>query len=197
MQQTLEPVEWVLLCFLTDVSGTGQPNGLPHVQVSPPRVEIHEGETLRLYCRAVGSPSPSLKWNKRGGSLPPQVRKPLFFCCYLSFYSTRLIKGCSIGNVVPCFCLVLEFFLLFHPVSWCLFRQFPLTVSISLKATVSMCYRDVLRSYRSVHLSDVCLTRPIPPVTLHSPSPKSMSTKCMIHLIIHVTSIRFLAQNSL
>lgn len=66
-----------------------------------------------------------------------------------------------------------EFF--FHPVSWCLFRQFLLTVSISLKATVSMCYRDVLRSYRSVHLSNVCLTRPIPPVSLHSPSPKSVN----------------------
>ncbi|XP_073795137.1 basement membrane-specific heparan sulfate proteoglycan core protein isoform X12 [Danio rerio] len=55
------------------VQSTGQPNGLPHVQVSPQRVEIYEGETLRLYCRAIGSPTPSLKWNKRGGSLPPQA----------------------------------------------------------------------------------------------------------------------------
>ncbi|TSL61242.1 Basement membrane-specific heparan sulfate proteoglycan core protein [Bagarius yarrelli] len=46
---------------------------LPHVQVSPQRVEIHEGETLRLYCRAGGSPSPGLTWKKRGGSLPPQA----------------------------------------------------------------------------------------------------------------------------
>ncbi|XP_016113250.1 LOW QUALITY PROTEIN: basement membrane-specific heparan sulfate proteoglycan core protein-like [Sinocyclocheilus grahami] len=55
------------------VQSTSQPHGLPHVQVSPPRVEIHEGETLRLYCRAVGSPTPALTWKKRGGSLPPQA----------------------------------------------------------------------------------------------------------------------------
>ena len=34
-----------------------------------------------------------------------------------------------------------------------LLRPFPLMVSISLKATVWMCYRDVLKSCRSVHLS--------------------------------------------
>ncbi|KAK7128964.1 hypothetical protein R3I94_017251 [Phoxinus phoxinus] len=56
------------------VQSTSQPHGLPHVQVSPPRVDIHEGETLRLYCRAVGSPTPALTWKKRGGSLPPQAR---------------------------------------------------------------------------------------------------------------------------
>ncbi|XP_073678802.1 basement membrane-specific heparan sulfate proteoglycan core protein-like [Garra rufa] len=55
------------------VQSTSQPHGLPHVQVSPPRVEIHEGETLRLYCRAVGSSTPALTWKKRGGSLPPQA----------------------------------------------------------------------------------------------------------------------------
>ncbi|XP_057175223.1 basement membrane-specific heparan sulfate proteoglycan core protein isoform X6 [Triplophysa rosa] len=55
------------------VQSTNQANGLPHVQVSPPSVEIHEGETLRLYCRAVGIPTPGLKWKKRGGSLPPQA----------------------------------------------------------------------------------------------------------------------------
>uniref|UniRef100_A0A8C9WAM4 Heparan sulfate proteoglycan 2 n=1 Tax=Scleropages formosus TaxID=113540 RepID=A0A8C9WAM4_SCLFO len=47
---------------------------LPHVQVSPQRVEIHEGETLRLYCRAGGTPSPALTWKKRDGTLPPQAR---------------------------------------------------------------------------------------------------------------------------
>uniref|UniRef100_A0AAR2IJ36 Heparan sulfate proteoglycan 2 n=1 Tax=Pygocentrus nattereri TaxID=42514 RepID=A0AAR2IJ36_PYGNA len=47
---------------------------LPHVQVSPQHVEIHEGETLRLYCRAGGTPSPGLTWKKRGGTLPPQAR---------------------------------------------------------------------------------------------------------------------------
>ncbi|KAL1250062.1 hypothetical protein QQF64_021067, partial [Cirrhinus molitorella] len=55
------------------VQSTSQPHGLPNVQVSHPRVEIHEGETLRLYCRAVGSPTPALTWKKRGGSLPPQA----------------------------------------------------------------------------------------------------------------------------
>ncbi|XP_050953195.1 basement membrane-specific heparan sulfate proteoglycan core protein isoform X16 [Labeo rohita] len=55
------------------VQSTSQTHGLPHVQVSPPRVEIHEGETLRLYCRAVGSPTPALTWKKRGGSVPPQA----------------------------------------------------------------------------------------------------------------------------
>ncbi|XP_014002300.2 basement membrane-specific heparan sulfate proteoglycan core protein isoform X16 [Salmo salar] len=46
---------------------------LPHVQVSPQRVDIHEGETLRLYCRAGGTPSPGLTWKKQGGQLPPQA----------------------------------------------------------------------------------------------------------------------------
>ncbi|XP_051515995.1 basement membrane-specific heparan sulfate proteoglycan core protein isoform X1 [Myxocyprinus asiaticus] len=55
------------------VQSTNQPHGLPHVQVSPQHVEIHEGETLRLYCRAVGTPTPGLTWKKRGGSLPPQA----------------------------------------------------------------------------------------------------------------------------
>lgn len=151
-------------------------------------MEIHEGETLRLYCRAVGSPTPALTWKKRGGSVPPQVRNQFLL---LSFN-----QGCAIANILPVFASF-EFSFLFHPVSWCLFRQFLLTVSISLKATVSMCYRDVLRSYRSVHLSDVCHTRPIPPVSLHSPSPKSMWTKCMPRLIIHVISIRFLAKKAL
>ncbi|KAG5281836.1 hypothetical protein AALO_G00049330 [Alosa alosa] len=46
---------------------------LPQVQVSPQRVEAHEGQTLRLYCRAGGTPSPGLTWKKRGGELPPQA----------------------------------------------------------------------------------------------------------------------------
>lgn len=77
--------EWEVSAFISfDVSGTNQANGLPHVQVSPPSVEIHEGETLRLYCRAVGSPTPGLKWKKRGGSLPPQVRNSVLLLFYLS-----------------------------------------------------------------------------------------------------------------
>ncbi|KAG7477685.1 hypothetical protein MATL_G00072180 [Megalops atlanticus] len=48
---------------------------LPHVQVSPQRVEIHEGETLRLYCRAGGTPRPALSWKKKDGPLPPQARE--------------------------------------------------------------------------------------------------------------------------
>ncbi|XP_034151976.1 basement membrane-specific heparan sulfate proteoglycan core protein isoform X5 [Esox lucius] len=43
---------------------------LPHVQVSPQRVDTQEGETLRLYCRAGGTPRPGLTWRKQGGQLP-------------------------------------------------------------------------------------------------------------------------------
>uniref|UniRef100_A0A8C5CWQ2 Heparan sulfate proteoglycan 2 n=1 Tax=Gadus morhua TaxID=8049 RepID=A0A8C5CWQ2_GADMO len=46
----------------------------PQVQVSPPSAEIHEGETLRLYCRASGSPAPKLTWLRNGGQVPPQNR---------------------------------------------------------------------------------------------------------------------------
>ncbi|XP_061075721.1 basement membrane-specific heparan sulfate proteoglycan core protein-like isoform X2 [Conger conger] len=47
---------------------------LPHVQVSPRHVEVREGETMRLYCRAGGTPSPDLTWRKKDGPLPPQAR---------------------------------------------------------------------------------------------------------------------------
>ncbi|XP_064160473.1 basement membrane-specific heparan sulfate proteoglycan core protein-like isoform X1 [Anguilla rostrata] len=47
---------------------------LPHVQVSPQQVEVREGETTRLYCRAGGTPSPDLTWRKKDGQLPPQAR---------------------------------------------------------------------------------------------------------------------------
>ncbi|XP_031421932.1 basement membrane-specific heparan sulfate proteoglycan core protein isoform X9 [Clupea harengus] len=47
---------------------------LPQVQVSPQDVEAQEGQTLRLYCRAGGTPSPGITWKKRGGELPPQAR---------------------------------------------------------------------------------------------------------------------------
>ncbi|XP_029911416.1 basement membrane-specific heparan sulfate proteoglycan core protein isoform X2 [Myripristis murdjan] len=52
------------------------PSGLgsqPQVQVSPPSLEVHEGDTLRLYCRASGSPTPKLTWLKNGGQIPPQA----------------------------------------------------------------------------------------------------------------------------
>ncbi|XP_076022702.1 basement membrane-specific heparan sulfate proteoglycan core protein isoform X2 [Genypterus blacodes] len=52
------------------------PSGLgtqPQVQVSPSNVEGHEGDTLRLYCRATGSPTPKLTWLKNGGQIPPQA----------------------------------------------------------------------------------------------------------------------------
>ncbi|XP_035997428.1 basement membrane-specific heparan sulfate proteoglycan core protein isoform X6 [Fundulus heteroclitus] len=55
---------------------TNNPIGLgtqPQVQVSPPNVNIHEGEPLRMYCRATGSPTPKLTWLKNGGQLPPQA----------------------------------------------------------------------------------------------------------------------------
>uniref|UniRef100_A0A665UZW2 Heparan sulfate proteoglycan 2 n=1 Tax=Echeneis naucrates TaxID=173247 RepID=A0A665UZW2_ECHNA len=51
------------------------PSGLgtqPQVQVSPQNVEVHEGDTLRLYCRASGSPTPKLTWLKNGGQIPQQ-----------------------------------------------------------------------------------------------------------------------------
>ncbi|XP_072305364.1 basement membrane-specific heparan sulfate proteoglycan core protein isoform X2 [Eucyclogobius newberryi] len=52
------------------------PGGLgtqPQVQVSPQSSEVHEGETLRLYCRAIGSPTPKLTWLRNGGPVPPQA----------------------------------------------------------------------------------------------------------------------------
>lgn len=48
----------------------------PRVQVSPERTQVHEGRTVRLYCRAAGVPSATITWRKEGGSLPPQVRVP-------------------------------------------------------------------------------------------------------------------------
>ncbi|XP_051280131.1 basement membrane-specific heparan sulfate proteoglycan core protein isoform X11 [Dicentrarchus labrax] len=52
------------------------PSGLgtqPQVQVSPQNIGVHEGDTLRLYCRATGSPTPKLTWLKNGGQIPPQA----------------------------------------------------------------------------------------------------------------------------
>uniref|UniRef100_A0A673TTJ8 Heparan sulfate proteoglycan 2 n=1 Tax=Suricata suricatta TaxID=37032 RepID=A0A673TTJ8_SURSU len=46
--------------------------GGPRVQVSPERTQVHEGRTVRLYCRAAGVPSATITWRKEGGSLPPQ-----------------------------------------------------------------------------------------------------------------------------
>uniref|UniRef100_A0A8C5F0B5 Heparan sulfate proteoglycan 2 n=1 Tax=Gopherus evgoodei TaxID=1825980 RepID=A0A8C5F0B5_9SAUR len=47
---------------------------VPQVQVSPERTEVQEGSTVRLYCRAAGSPTATITWEKQGGSLPPQSR---------------------------------------------------------------------------------------------------------------------------
>ncbi|XP_072282815.1 basement membrane-specific heparan sulfate proteoglycan core protein, partial [Pyxicephalus adspersus] len=47
---------------------------LPVVQVSPERTEVREGDTVRLYCRAGGTPIASISWRKQGGILPPQAR---------------------------------------------------------------------------------------------------------------------------
>ncbi|XP_067328852.1 basement membrane-specific heparan sulfate proteoglycan core protein isoform X3 [Anolis sagrei] len=47
---------------------------VPQVQVSPERTEVQEGSTVRLYCRAAGSPAATITWEKQGGSLPPQSR---------------------------------------------------------------------------------------------------------------------------
>lgn len=49
----------------------------PRVQVSPERTQVHEGRTVRLYCRAAGVPSATITWRKEGGSLPTQVRRPI------------------------------------------------------------------------------------------------------------------------
>ncbi|XP_068454510.1 basement membrane-specific heparan sulfate proteoglycan core protein isoform X9 [Clinocottus analis] len=52
------------------------PTGLgtqPQVQVSPQTIEAHEGDNLRLYCRATGVPTPKLTWLKNGGQIPPQA----------------------------------------------------------------------------------------------------------------------------
>uniref|UniRef100_A0A8C9YGN9 Heparan sulfate proteoglycan 2 n=1 Tax=Sander lucioperca TaxID=283035 RepID=A0A8C9YGN9_SANLU len=46
----------------------------PQVQVSPQRIEAHEGDNVRLYCRATGVPTPKLTWLKNGGQIPPQAR---------------------------------------------------------------------------------------------------------------------------
>lgn len=55
-------------------SGPGGLGTQPQVQVSPQNIEVHEGDALRLYCRATGSPTPKLSWLKNGGRLPAQVR---------------------------------------------------------------------------------------------------------------------------
>uniref|UniRef100_A0A8C5LBZ8 Basement membrane-specific heparan sulfate proteoglycan core protein n=1 Tax=Jaculus jaculus TaxID=51337 RepID=A0A8C5LBZ8_JACJA len=48
----------------------------PRVQVSPERTQVHEGRTVRLYCRPVGVSGATITWMKEGGSLPArhQVR---------------------------------------------------------------------------------------------------------------------------
>ncbi|XP_053136681.1 basement membrane-specific heparan sulfate proteoglycan core protein isoform X4 [Hemicordylus capensis] len=46
---------------------------VPQVQVSPERTEVQEGNMVRLYCRASGSPAATITWEKQGGSLPPQA----------------------------------------------------------------------------------------------------------------------------
>uniref|UniRef100_A0A8C5LBW9 Basement membrane-specific heparan sulfate proteoglycan core protein n=1 Tax=Jaculus jaculus TaxID=51337 RepID=A0A8C5LBW9_JACJA len=46
----------------------------PRVQVSPERTQVHEGRTVRLYCRPVGVSGATITWMKEGGSLPPQAR---------------------------------------------------------------------------------------------------------------------------
>lgn len=64
----LEEIRRGILTGLLSAGGSG-----PRVQVSPERTQVHEGRTVRLYCRAAGVPSASITWRKEGGSLPPQV----------------------------------------------------------------------------------------------------------------------------
>ncbi|CAJ0956027.1 unnamed protein product [Ranitomeya imitator] len=47
---------------------------LPDVQVSPEFTEVREGDTARLYCRALGSPTPTISWRKQHGVLSPKAR---------------------------------------------------------------------------------------------------------------------------
>ncbi|XP_073426231.1 basement membrane-specific heparan sulfate proteoglycan core protein isoform X5 [Dendrobates tinctorius] len=47
---------------------------LPDVQVSPEFTEVREGDTARLYCRTLGSPTPTISWRKQHGILPPKAR---------------------------------------------------------------------------------------------------------------------------
>ncbi|XP_077465112.1 basement membrane-specific heparan sulfate proteoglycan core protein [Stigmatopora argus] len=54
-------------------SNPNGPGTQPQVQVSPQNIDGHEGDTLRLYCRATGSPAPKLTWLKNGGQIPPQA----------------------------------------------------------------------------------------------------------------------------
>lgn len=113
---------------------------LPHVQVSPQRTEIHEGDTLRLYCRAGGSPSPGLTWRKRGGTLPPQVRHlfPLrcllfsFFPFFLASASTLFVRLCRWS------CLGFDNFVSFPVCLWVsLFCFVPSLVLTSVQAIPS------------------------------------------------------------
>ncbi|XP_066462350.1 basement membrane-specific heparan sulfate proteoglycan core protein isoform X4 [Eleutherodactylus coqui] len=60
---------------------------LPDVQVSPERTEVREGDTARLYCRALGSPTPTISWRKQDGILPAQALTSLGF---LHFRSSSL-----------------------------------------------------------------------------------------------------------
>ncbi|KAM9297026.1 LOW QUALITY PROTEIN: basement membrane-specific heparan sulfate proteoglycan core protein [Gastrophryne carolinensis] len=60
---------------------------LPDVQVSPERTEVREGDTVRLYCRAVGSPMATISWRKQDANLPPQALTSLGF---LHFRSSSL-----------------------------------------------------------------------------------------------------------
>ncbi|XP_077116591.1 basement membrane-specific heparan sulfate proteoglycan core protein isoform X3 [Ranitomeya variabilis] len=52
---------------------------LPDVQVSPEFTEVREGDTARLYCRALGSPTPTISWRKQHGILPPKALTSLGF----------------------------------------------------------------------------------------------------------------------
>lgn len=102
-----------------------------------------------------------------------QINNCIYICCAVSLLCTSRCAVCRWYFIILCqfvwlfqrfnhlplcsLCLSLPLFFILIPTLFRrLLRPFPLMVSISLKATVSMCYRDVLRSSRSVHLSAVC-----------------------------------------
>lgn len=93
-----EGVSLKSLCPVSE-SGARGPGTQPQVQVSPQNIEVHEGDTLRLYCRATGSPTPKLTWLKNGGQMPPQVRPAGSPTCTGEVFTWRcctLVHGASV-----------------------------------------------------------------------------------------------------
>uniref|UniRef100_H3D4F8 Heparan sulfate proteoglycan 2 n=1 Tax=Tetraodon nigroviridis TaxID=99883 RepID=H3D4F8_TETNG len=156
------------------VSLVVQMGSQPQVQVSPQNIQVHEGDTLRMYCRATGSPTPRLSWLKNGGLLPAQVS--LVHVCGAC---TVPRLPCSLSGITllfgfdflapPCLTLSVHQAIPSHG-----FHQFK---SNSL---------DVLhRRIEELQVCpSVCLCRLL--AVRHSPCLHSLSTKCMIGRVSHL-----------